>query len=121
MLQQALLHYGTSSYAVQPSEMLPLPVEFDFTDPVTCGRLISAIMCNAGGGHTLRECKVRIHRKRRTALILSSGTFVFYRDPDVGRITVEEALQVEKEIETFTLGAVRSDPYGEGWKRAVWS
>lgn len=119
-LELARLNYGASSYTVQRTEFLPIPEVFDFDNPVQCAKLVLAMMSNASGGFTLRDCKLRIHRGRKTANITASGCHVFYAPKDRGKLTVEQAIAMEQEIETFLLGSVGTDQYGGGYKRARW-
>ena len=93
-LERAVLIYGLRCIAVEPSDLNPLPAEFDFQNPVECARTIFAIMSAASGGHSLHNCTVRIDQKRRTANLTCSGAHVFYAEPDRPKLTVEEALEL---------------------------
>lgn len=127
-LEFAHLSYGDRLYPVTPNETLPLPKEFDFSKPEECAKLIFAIMSNASGGHTLRNCKVSITPSRKTANLTCNGVHVFYRDPSfIGTLQglsdeeVHARLeQLQKERKVYELGNVRTDQYGDGYKRAVW-
>lgn len=119
-LQHASVNYGRSRYPVVSSDLLPLPVEFDFNDEQGCARKILAILSNASGGHTLTDCRVTLHRARRSASIVANGAWAYYASDERARVTVEEALKIERELERIDLGSVRTDQYGDGWKRAIW-
>lgn len=120
-LQIARLSYGSTSYAVTPNATLPLPTVFDFEHPEEAARQIFAIMSNASGGHPLRDCRVRIHAGRRTANLVANGAHVFYAPPVREKLTVEDALRIERETQVIQLGCVATDQYGNGWKRARWN
>lgn len=120
-LQIARLYYGTSGYAVKPNDTLPLPAEFDYARPVECARLIMAIMSNASGGHILRDCVLRILPGNKAANITGSGVHVYYcADGPRPAITAEQALARFYATGVMHLGSVRTDQYGDGWRRAVW-
>lgn len=122
MLKFAILTYGASGYHVKPTEDLPLPAEFDFANPEACAKLIFAVMSNASGGHTLRDCKVGVHLARRTANLTCNGAHVYYTPADLQQpMTLEEAQQAHTERVVYELGSVVTDQYGDGWKRAVWT
>ena len=108
-LERAVLTYGSRSIPVVPSELNPLPAEFDFQNPVECARLIFAIMSAASGGHSLHDCKVRVDQERRTANLTCSGAHVFYAEPGRQKLTVEEALEIMRNrAEPIQLGSVVS-------------
>ena len=118
----AALTYGMRPYPVVPTDVTPLPVEFDFNDPSACGKLIFAILSNASGGHVLANCRLRIHREKRVASLSSSGAYARYRPSALPfGFTAEEALKFDSECEVFEFGRVVTDQYGEGWKRARWT
>lgn len=119
-LEIATLYYGSTQYPVLPSEISPLPLEFDFNNPVDCARKIFAIMSNASGGHTVRDCKLRINREEQIANLTGSGVHVYYAVKGRAKMNIEQILKVEKEKEVFPLGSVTTDQYGDGWKRATW-
>lgn len=120
-LEFALLNYGSHSIKVQPSETHPLPMEFDFDKAEECARKIFAVMSNASGGFTLSNCKVRMHRGRKFANLTCNGSHIYYRDQNAAKLSIDEAMKVHEESEVIELGAVSSDQYGDGWKRAQWS
>jgi hypothetical protein len=126
-LNRAVLHYGSSSYPVERNEVSPLPETFDFRNPEDCARKICAIMSNASGGHTIRECKVRVDPIRRTANITGSGIHVFYKPESyvpAAPITddnMEAEIARIEDLPVLMLGSVTTDQYGEGWKRARWT
>lgn len=120
-LQLAKLMYGTSTgYNVKPSADLPLPTEFDFDKPEECAKLIFACMSNASGGFRLRNCKVRYNTERQCANLTATGVHIYYADPDAPKLSVEEAMALHTSSVVIELGDVRTDQYGEGWKRAIW-
>lgn len=119
-LELAVLTYGTSNYNVEPAAHLPLPTTFDFDKPEECARLVFACMSNASGGFTLRNCKLRVDRERQMANLTSSGCHVFYAPPERRKLSVEEAVAAHQRSEVYQLGIVRTDQYGDGWKRAQW-
>jgi hypothetical protein len=120
MLKLAKLSYGRSSYDVEPTSFLPLPQQFDFEHPEECARKIFAIMSNASGGHSLRDCKLAIIASRKTANLTCSGAHVFYAPDGLPTLTVDEALALHAQRVEYKLGNVVTDQYGEGWKRARW-
>lgn len=128
-LEFAHITYGSRIYPVKPNETLPLPKEFDFSKPEECAKLIFAIMSNASGGHTLRGCKLAINQVRKTANLSCNGAHVFYRDPEqiqsLQGLTDEQIVarieELNKDRQVIELGNVRTDQYGDGYKRAVWS
>ncbi len=121
-LIQAVLLYGSSRYPVEANDTLPLPLEFDFNAPEECARKVLAVMSNASGGHKLANCRLRIHRGRKTASITCSGGYARYREDSTPfAFNVEQAMQFDAECEVYELGAVSTDQYGEGWKRARWT
>lgn len=120
-LEKAVLTYGTRQYPVAPTETTPLPVEFDFNNPHECAQRVFAIMSNASGGHVLRDCTLRINRRRKTANLTANGCHVFYAPPDRPKLTVQEVERVFAETEVISLGHVRTDQYGEGYNRAYWT
>lgn len=119
-LDLACLTYGSTQVPVSPSEVTPLPLTFDFTDPEECARKVFAIMSNASGGFKLSDCRVRIHRERQAANLTCNGAHVYYCNRSLPKLTLEQAIAVHEESEVFELGSVRTDQYGEGWSRAVW-
>lgn len=120
-LDLATLSYGSTQYPVVPSELSPLPLEFDFNNPEDCARKIFAIMSNASGGHTVRDCKLRINREEKLANLTGSGVHVYYAVKGRAKMSIEQILKLEKEKEVFLLGNVTTDQYGNGWKRATWA
>lgn len=120
-LNLSVLNYGSSVSSVRPSEFLPLPTTFDFNAPEECARKVFAIMSNASGGFTLRDCRLKIDRERQMANLTSSGCHVFYAPIDRPKLTVEQAIAADQRAEVFELGDVATDQYGDGWKRARWS
>lgn len=123
VLNLARLSYGSSQYPVERNETTPLPEAFDFENAEECARLICAVMSNASGGHTIRDCKVRVDPIRRTANITGNGIHVFYR-PEVPHPLTKENFEAEiariDALPRLELGSVVTDQYGEGWKRARW-
>ncbi|MFK4136748.1 hypothetical protein ACI2KR_31445 [Pseudomonas luteola] len=119
-LKLAHLVYGSSLSAVKPSQTLPLPQVFDFENPEACARQIFAIMSNASGGFTLKNCQVRLSPERKTANLTCSGAHVFYADDSLPKLGLEEAIESHKCSQVIELGSVRTDQYGDGWKRAHW-
>lgn len=117
----ARLNYGSSQYPVEPTSTTPLPVVFDFDNPEESARHIFAVMSNASGGHTLRNCKVRFHRERGSANLTSSGCHVFFHDDDAPKMSLDAVMKFEQEATILHLGDVTTDQYGDGWKRAVWT
>lgn len=107
-LERAVLTYGSRSIPVEPSELHPLPAEFDFQNPVECARTIFAIMSAASGGHSLHDCKVRVDQERRTANLTCSGAHVFYAEPGRPKMTVKEALDYTRNVHPVQLGSVVS-------------
>lgn len=119
-LEICVLTYGRSACPVKPAEHLPIPATFDFDNPEECARLIFACMSNASGGFTLRNCKLKLDRERQMANLTSTGCHVFYAPTERKKISVAEAIASEQRAEVFQLGIVRTDQYGDGWKRAEW-
>lgn len=119
-LEIAHLNYGFTPCAVKPSESIPLPAQFDFDDVEGCARKIFALMSNASGGFLLRDCRVRIHRERKTANLTANGAHVYYADKSLPKLDVEQAIQLMADSEVLDLGSVRTDEYGDGWQRAKW-
>lgn len=115
----AQLLYGTARYRVSPNDH-PLPVKFDFNNPEECARKVFAIMSNAAGGHTLRDCKVRYHKERGTANLTANGAHIFFQTPGLPKLNVEQVCDMVLECVIISLGDVRTDQYGDGWKRAQW-
>lgn len=120
-LFRAAICYGSNEYPVEAGPLHPLPPEFDFENPEACARLALAVLSNAAGGHTLRDCRVIYSLERRNAVVSASGAYARYSSPDRSALTVEDALRIMAESITIQLGSVRSDQYGEGWKRAKWN
>lgn len=119
-LQFANLNYGSTGVKVKPSEITPLPLVFDFDNAEACARQIFAIMSNASGGFQLNNCTLRLHRGRKSANLTCNGTHIYYADESQPKLGVEDLIQMTQEVETFKLGSVVTDQYGEGWKRAKW-
>jgi hypothetical protein len=122
-LFRAAICYGrySNEYLVERGALHPLPAEFDFAQPAECARLILAVMSNAAGGHTLRDCRVFYSMERRTACVSASGAYARYSPAFRPPMTVEEATRIVHESVTIQLGSVTTDQYGEGWKRARWN
>lgn len=122
MLQRAVLMYGTRAYPVTPCPTTPLPESFDFDHPEECARLIFAIMSNASGGHTLRDCTLRLSEQWGRANLTCNGAHVYYKHPGFGNpIEVQDIDSYMNSCTRVNLGTVRTDQYGDGWKRAVWA
>jgi hypothetical protein len=119
-LEICVLTYGRSATPVKPASHLPIPTTFDFDNPEECARLIFACMSNASGGFTLRNCKLRIDREWKMANLTSTGCHVFYAPAERQKRSIEEVIAAEQRQEVFQLGIVRTDQYGDGWKRAQW-
>ena len=120
MLRISSLSYGSSRYRVEPSELRPLPEEFDFDNPEECARLIFAVMSNASGGHTLSDCTLRYNKRLQRANLTASGCHVYYSDDR--KLSMDEAFCYHRMEDTVTLqlGYVYSDQYEGGWQRARW-
>lgn len=121
MLAFARLMYGSSGCSVLPNETTPLPEEFDFDNPVECAKKVFAIMSNASGGHQIKQCTLRVDHVRRVANLTADGVHVFYRPKDSPKFaTIQEMEEAIERTQTHALGTVRTDQYGDGWKRALW-
>lgn len=120
LLARAVLHYGDSTYPVTPNETLPLPAAFDFGNPEACARHILAVMSNASGGHTLRDCRVVLAHDSSAASIVANGAHVYYKVPDQRKLTLTEALARAAAQRLLQLGDVQTDQYGDGYTRAQW-
>lgn len=119
-LQLAHINYGRGMYPVKPSDTLPLPTTFDFTNAEECARKVFAVMSNASGGFTLRDCKVRIDPEGRCANLTASGCHVFYNDETQPKLTIDQAVDRHLRSTIINLGDVSTDQYGNGWQRAKW-
>lgn len=120
-LELAKLMYGsTGGVNVKPSADLPLPTEFDFDKPEECAKHIFACMSNASGGFRIRKCKVRYNTKTQMANLTAVGVHVFYAVPNRAKRTIDEAMEDHNTSVLLELGDVRTDQYGDGWKRAIW-
>lgn len=120
ILDRAVLHYGDSVYPVTPNEFLPLPSAFDFGNPEACARHILAVMSNASGGHTLRDCRLWIAHDSSVANIVANGAHVYYAVRDRAKLSVTEALARQAAVRVLQLGDVQTDQYGDGYTRAQW-
>lgn len=120
MLKFAKLMYSKSCYDVEPNDTLPMPKEFDFSNPIECAKKIFAIMSNASGGNRLYRCKVSIHTDRKTANLTAFGVHVYYKPENSKLMTAEEAIAAMEKTIIHYLGSVTTDQYGDGWQRAVW-
>lgn len=121
MLIFARLMYGVSACSVYPTEFTPLPEEFDFDSPVECAKKVFAIMSNASGGHQIKQCMLRVDHVRRIANLTANGVHVFYRPENAAHFaTIKEMEEAIERTQTHALGTVRTDQYGDGWKRAFW-
>lgn len=128
-LEFAKISYGPRSYPVKPSDLFPIPETLDPSAPdfIDQVRSIFAMMSNAGGGHVVRGCKVSTWNG--SVNLSANGVHVFYKDPDAKKISfegmktdeiVEVAKRIDAERTVVELGSVRTDQYGDGWKRAIW-
>jgi hypothetical protein len=122
-LKFAHLSFGSGLILVKSSDACPLPAEFDFSDPEECARTIFAIMSCQSGGFTLRDCKLAYDPERRSANLTCGGMHVYYQDDAVPEMTGEQAVAYAGNYPGLVrhLGNVRSEGYGDGWKRAQWS
>lgn len=117
----AVLYYGTRVYPVPRNEITPFPESYhrdqswqDF------GRTVCAMLSNASGGHTLRDCKLRIYRDGSVTVSCSGGRASYYSPNKPRNMSAEQAIEYMESSVVFHLGNVRTDQYGEGWQRAVW-
>ena len=83
--------------------------------------MIFAIMSNASGGFTMRDCKLRYDVEDKMANLTAHGCHVSYAVKGRPKIAVEEALARDDRSVTILLGDVATDQYGGGWQRARWS
>jgi len=120
LLNRAVLHYGANAYPVTPNKSLPLPPAFDFANGEACARLILAIMSNASGGHTLRDCRVMLAPDGSAANIVCNGAHVYYTVAERPKLTIPELLARHTANGWLWLGDVQTDQYGDGYTRAVW-
>lgn len=120
ILDRAILYYGQSAYPVTPCDTLPIPSAFDFGNPEACARHILAVMSNASGGHTLRDCRVWLAHDSSAANIVANGAHVYYAAPNRAKLTATEALARHAAQHLLQLGDVQADQYGEGYTRAQW-
>lgn len=118
-LKLATLAYGSTLIPVRPGPHLPIPEVFDFDKFWDQARLTAAIMSNASGGHIIKGVKLRIHRGYESANLTGNGMHVFWQG--VKGLTIEEATKLFEESTLVALGDVRTDQYGDGYKRAIWS
>lgn len=119
-LELAHLNYGRQLIPVKSTESFPMPTTFDFDNPIECARRVFAFMSAASGGFALKDCRLKIHRGRRTANLTSSGCHVFYAPKDRSKLTIQQALLIDSEAEVYELGNVRSSNVGRGWERTSW-
>ena len=123
---EAKLTYGVRAYPVEKNEHFS---PFEDFDPK--GDLMEqvfkaiAMMSNASGGHTLRDAKVRVHPT--FVSIIGNGFSIKWGevDPTVRAIAniEQRAIEVSRIFNESVVYdvpfAVRTDQYGDGWKRAI--
>lgn len=119
-LQFAKLYYGVNGYDIQPSETLPLPRKFDFDNPEKCARLIFALMSQASGGFTLRDCRVHINAEVEMASLVANGAHIFYAPDNRPKLTASQAMDLIVHRKTLTLGSVTTDTAPKAYTRAHW-
>lgn len=106
-LQKAAITYGASEYEVKADDVWALPVEFNFNDPTRCALQVLAALSEAGGGHTLRDCRVVMHKGRHTATVSANGAYARFAPRERGTpLSAADALRIMGETETIQLGSV---------------
>ncbi len=118
-LKMCGLYYGRSCVKVAPTEHLPIPESFDFANPLECAMKVAAILSNASGGHILRDVKLTINREWQTANVTANGAHAYWSADR--KLKPEDIQAFVNGSQDYNLGSVRTDQYGDGWKRAVWS
>lgn len=124
-LIQAKLVYGRTFYEVPRTEHAPIP-DLDLDNLEESVFQIVAVLSNQSGGHTLGDIRVSITADRSYAYLNGNGFAASF-----GTIPVAPEAPSDEQIAEFVAKyvdnrqvvnykwSVRSDQYGEGWKRAV--
>lgn len=106
LTESYLTYGGPNRYPVIPSKQFNIPRVFNFDYPIDCAIDALKVMSQASGGHMLRDCRVIIHRGRKTATVSANGCIVRYRPHDLPGLTAVQAVLILDESETYEIGLV---------------